>query len=116
MAWADFVTPPGTDWANPERKGSGRNFNIAMVMIDYPDKTFVVSGEAKSDIYGNPQPEAVVIEREDVPVYYRDLLNTPNEDNRGHTLRECWMQDSLSRYGVDLTIFGAYEMPGLSFE
>lgn len=116
MTWADFVTPPGTDWANPERQGSERNFNIAMVLIDYPDKSFVVSDEAKSDIYGNPQPEGAGIKREDVPAYYRDLLNTPSKDNRGHTLHEYWMQDSLGRYGVNLTVFGAYEMPALSFE
>ncbi|KAK6824661.1 M6 metalloprotease [Apiospora arundinis] len=95
MTWADFKPPPGVDWADPSRKGSERNFNIALVTIDYADRPFV---------------------RKDVPAFYRDLLNRPGDVNRGHTLHEYWMQDSLGRYGVDLTAFGAYAMPAKSFE
>ncbi|KAK7920586.1 hypothetical protein PG985_008608 [Apiospora marii] len=116
MTWADFKAPPGVDWADPSRKGSERNFNIALVTIDYPDKAFVVTGAPNSTIYGNPLASASGIQRADVPGFYRDLLNKPAEINRGHTLHEYWMQDSLGRYGVDLTAFGAYAMPASSFE
>ncbi|KAK8107295.1 uncharacterized protein PG998_009308 [Apiospora kogelbergensis] len=117
MTWADFKTPPGVDWADPSRKGSERNFNIALVTIDYRDKAFVVTGAPNSTIYGNPLlASASGIQRSDVPAFYRDLLNKPGDINRGHTLHEYWMQDSLGRYGVDLTAFGAYAMPASSFE
>lgn len=36
MTWDDFVAPPSTSWSDPARKGRSRNFNIAMVTVDYP--------------------------------------------------------------------------------
>lgn len=36
MTWDDFVAPPSTSWSDPARKGRDRNFNIAMVTVDYP--------------------------------------------------------------------------------
>ncbi|KAF9877877.1 hypothetical protein CkaCkLH20_04453 [Colletotrichum karsti] len=111
MTWDDWVKPPGTDWSNPARKGSSRNFNIALVVVDYPDRNFTISQPAHSTIFNNPQPAAADIPREKVPNFYRDLLNTPNELNQGHTLHEYWMEDSAGRFGVDLTSFGAYQLP-----
>lgn len=116
MTWDDFVNPPGTNWGDPARKGRDRNFNIAMVAVDYSDSEFVVTRQPRSDIYGNPQPSAAGLKREDVPAFYRDLLNKPNELNRGHTLHEYWMGDSLGKYGVDLTVFGPYRMPRKFFQ
>ncbi|MCA2211913.1 M6 family metalloprotease domain-containing protein [Jidongwangia harbinensis] len=116
MTWADYVAPPGTDWSDPAVRGSVRNFDIALVTLDYPDQPFVVTRPARSTIFGNPQPAAAGVPREQVPAYYRDLLNTPNALNQGHTLHEYWMQDSGGRYGVDLTAFGAYTMPAKSYQ
>ncbi|KAH8698210.1 hypothetical protein GQ44DRAFT_764805 [Phaeosphaeriaceae sp. PMI808] len=116
MTWEHFIAPPTTDWSNPARKGKSRNFNIAMVTVDYSDSPFVVTLPAKSDIFGNPQPLASGLKREDVPKFYRDLLNTPNKINEGHTLHEYWMGDSFGKYGVDLTVFGPYRMPSLSYQ
>ena len=115
MTWDDYTRPPGTDWNNPARKGSVRNFDIALVTLDYPDQPFVVTQRAGSTIFGNPQPAVSGLAREAVPGYYRDLLNTPNTINGGHTLHEYWMEDSGGRYGVDLTAFGAYKMPAKSY-
>ncbi|KAF1838969.1 M6 metalloprotease [Decorospora gaudefroyi] len=111
MTWGDFMAPPTTDWSNRARKGRDRNFNIAMITVDYPDAPFVVTLPANSDIFGNPQPLAAGLLREDVPKFYQDLLNTPSELNQGHTLHEYWMGDSFGKYGVDLTVFGPYRMP-----
>ncbi|KAF2024667.1 M6 metalloprotease [Setomelanomma holmii] len=116
MTWGQFVAPPSTDWSDPSRKGSDRNFKIAMVTVDYPDSPFVVTLPAQSDIFGNPQPLASGLKREDVPRFYSDLLNTPNELNQGHTLHEYWMGDSFGKYGVDLTVFGPYRLPSLSYQ
>lgn len=116
MTWADYKYPPGTNWSNPAVKGTSRNFNIALVAVDYSDRPFVVTQAAGSTIYGNPQPIVAGIARDAVPTYYRDLLNTPNELNNGHTLHEYWMGDSFGEYGVDLTAFGPYELPSLSYQ
>ncbi|KAF9731035.1 hypothetical protein PMIN06_003636 [Paraphaeosphaeria minitans] len=116
MTWADFKAPPGTSWSDPSRQGRDRNFNIAMVTVDYPDSPFVMTLEPESDIFGNPQPFAAKVRREDVPAFYRDLLNTPNELNQGHTIHEYWMGDSFGKYGVNLTVFGPYRMPSKSYQ
>lgn len=116
MTWADYVAPPGTTWSDPTRKGSIRNFNIALVTVDYPDEAFVISQAAGSSVFGNPQPIVSGLDRSEVPAFYRDLLNTPNELNQGHTLHEYWMEDSAGRYGVDLTVYGAYELPDKSYQ
>ncbi|KAF2108795.1 hypothetical protein BDV96DRAFT_605240 [Lophiotrema nucula] len=116
MTWADYKAPPNTNWGDPTKKGYIRNFNIALVVVDYPDSPFVVTLPAQSDIFGNPQPSASGLTREDVPAFYRDFLNKPGELNEGHTLHEYWMGDSDGRYGVDLTVFGPYRLPSKSWQ
>ncbi len=83
MTWSDYVRPPGTSWNDPARRGSVRDFDIALVTLDYPDQPFVVTQPAGSTIFGNPQPVVSGLDRSEVPGYYRDLLNTPNELNQG---------------------------------
>ncbi|KAG9251343.1 uncharacterized protein F5Z01DRAFT_293306 [Emericellopsis atlantica] len=116
MTWADFTPPPGTNWSDPTRKGAARNFNIALVLLDYDDQPFVITQPAGSTVFGNPQPLAANVPHDDVPAFYRDLLNTPSDINQGHTLHEYWMEDSAGKYGVDLTAFGAYRMPNRAFQ
>lgn len=116
MTWADFKAPPGTTWSDPSRKGSIRNFNIALVAVDYPDMDFVVTKPANSDIFGNPFPIVSDLKREDIVAYYHDLLNKPQDLNQNHTLHEYWMEDSAGRYGVDLTGFGPYRLPRKAFQ
>jgi M6 family metalloprotease-like protein len=116
MTTADFTPVPGRDWADPGLRGSVRNFNIALVTLDYPDEPFVVTRPARSTIFGNPQPSAANLSKDAVPGFYRDLLNKPQPLNGGHTMHEYWMQDSFGRYGVDLTSFGVYTLPAKSYQ
>ncbi|PHH90899.1 hypothetical protein CDD83_2318 [Cordyceps sp. RAO-2017] len=116
MTWADFKPAPGTTWNDASRKGSVRNFDIALITVDYRDKPFVVTRPPNSTIFGNPLPIAANIARKNVPAFYRDLLNKPTRLNRGHTLHEYWMQDSAGLFGVDLTAYGVYRLPSLSYQ
>lgn len=116
MTWDDWVPVPGRNWADPTVAGTVRNFDIALVTLDYPDQPFVVTQRPRSTVFGNPQATAANIPRSQVAQFYTDFLNTPNSLNRGHTLHEYWMQDSNGRYGVDLTGFGPYEMPLKSYQ
>ncbi|MFC6084278.1 M6 family metalloprotease domain-containing protein [Sphaerisporangium aureirubrum] len=116
MTWADYKAVPGTNWADPAGKGSQRTFKGALVLLDYPNQPFVVTQPARSTVFGNPSTEAHDIPRTQVAQFYKDFLNTPNTLNRGHTIHEYWMEDSGGRYGVDLTAFGPYEMPGKDHE
>ncbi|MER5649348.1 M6 family metalloprotease domain-containing protein [Streptosporangium sp. NPDC002524] len=116
MTWADYRKPPGTNWADPAVKGSKRTFRGALVLADYPNQPFVVTQPQGSTVFRNPSAEAHDIPRDQVATFYRDFLNTPNALNRGHTIHEYWMEDSGGRYGVELTSFGPYQMPGKSHE
>ncbi|KAI1207743.1 M6 metalloprotease [Annulohypoxylon truncatum] len=116
MTWADYKKPPGTSWNDPNLKGSNRNFNIALVAVDYPDMPFVITQAANSTVFGNPQPIVSGLDRSEVPAFYRDFLNKPQDLNHNRTLHEYWMEDSGGRFGVDLTAFGAYQLPSRSYQ
>ena len=116
MTWADFRAPPGTNWSDPTVKGTDRNFNIALITLDYSDRPFVITQPVGSTLYGNPQPSVSGLDRESVPAFYHDLLNKPQDLNQGHTIHEYWMGDSFGRFGVDLTAFGPYRMPSLAYQ
>lgn len=90
MTWADWQAPPGTNWSDPSTTGSIRNFNIALITVDYTDRPFEITLPAQSTIYGNPQPVPGIsnITRDAVPAFYRDFLNKPGTLNKGHTLHE----------------------------
>ncbi|XVV10004.1 M6 family metalloprotease domain-containing protein [Actinoplanes sp. CA-131856] len=115
MTWSDYKPVPGTNWADPAVKGSERNFNGALVLVDYPNQPFVVTQPANSTIYGNPSG-VQNLTRSEVPQFYRDFLNKPGTLNRGHTIHEYWMEDSLGRFGIELSSFGVYQMPADSHE
>ncbi|WP_241564318.1 M6 family metalloprotease domain-containing protein [Nonomuraea polychroma] len=116
MTWADYKKPPGTNWNDPAVKGSKRTFKGALILLDYPNQPFVVTQPKGSTIYANPSAEAHDIPRDQVAKFYQDFLNTPNELNKGHTIHEYWMEDSGGRFGVELTGFGPYTMPGKDHE
>jgi M6 family metalloprotease-like protein len=116
MTWTDYKKIPGTDWADPNATGSVRTFKGALVLLDYPDRPFVVTQPPGSTVFGNPSAQAHDIPRDQVAKFYQDFLNTPGTLNNGHTIHEYWMEDSGGRYGVELTGFGPYTMPGKSYE
>lgn len=116
MTWDDYKKPPGTNWADPTKQGSVRTFKGALVLVDYPNQPFVVTLPKNSTPFGNPSAEASGVPRAQVADFYRDFLNKPNALNRGHTIHEYWMEDSGGRYGVELTSFGAYQLPGKDHE
>jgi M6 family metalloprotease-like protein len=117
MTWEnDYKKVPGTNWADPANTGSERTFKGALVLLDYANQPFVVTQPQNSTVFANPSSEAHDVPRDQVAQFYQDFLNKPNALNRGHTIHEYWMEDSGGRYGVDLTGFGPYTMPGKDHE
>ena len=110
MTWDDYKAIPNTKWNDPAKQGSIKNFKGALVLVDYPNASFIVSQPKNSTLYGNPKSVSD-IPRAQVPQFYQDFLNTPSTLNQGHTIHEYWMEDSDGRYGVDLNGFGPYQMP-----
>lgn len=88
MTWADWRAPPGTNWSDPAVRGASRNFNIALVTVDYDDMPFTITLPAGSTVFSNPQQAMSGLTREEVPGFYRDFLNKPGALNKGHTLHE----------------------------
>jgi M6 family metalloprotease-like protein len=116
MTWDDYRKPPGTNWSDPSVDGSVRNFKGALILLDYPNQPFVVTQPQGSTVFANPSAEAHDVPRDQVAQFYQNFLNTPGELNHGHTINEYWMEDSGGRFGVDLTAFGPYTMPGKDHE
>lgn len=116
MTWEDYNPIPGTSWADPAVQGSERNFRGALVLLDYPNQPFVITQPQGSTVFANPSDEAHDVPRDQVAQFYQDFLNKPGDLNRGHTIHEYWMEDSGGRFGVDLTAFGPYTMPGKDHE
>jgi M6 family metalloprotease-like protein len=110
MTWGDFRPIPGTDWANPSKRGSQRQMRVAILAADYPDYPFIVTRPKGSDPFGNPRVDPVT--RLQVPRFYADFYNTPNATNYGHTIHEYWMEQSRGRIGVEVTSFGPYRLSG----
>lgn len=111
MTWDDYVSVPGTDWAN-DTEGSTRQFNGAIVLLDFENQPFLVTQPEGSHPFGDPSGLANGLDREDVPQFYLDLLNTPNELNHGRTINEYWMEQSGGRLSVQMEAFGPYKLPG----
>ncbi|HLR85348.1 MAG TPA: M6 family metalloprotease domain-containing protein, partial [Nocardioidaceae bacterium] len=116
MTWDDFRPVPGTDWSDPSLEPTKKQFKAAIVLVDYPNQPFAVTQPPESTPFGMPTEEAHDIAREDVPEFYRKLLNVPGELNRGHTINEYWMEDSAGKFGIDVTAFGPYRLPGEEYE
>jgi M6 family metalloprotease-like protein len=116
MTWDDYTKIPGTNWADPSVKGSVRNFKGALVLLDYSNQPFVITQPQGSTVFANPSAQAHDVPRDQVAQFYQDFLNKPGTLNRGHTINEYWMEDSGGRFGVDLTAFGPYTMPGKDHE
>jgi M6 family metalloprotease-like protein len=116
FTWNDYHPLPGKDYSDPSIVPSIKKWKVALVLTDFPDKTFFVSQPAGSTIYGTPTIEAHDIPRADVPAFYRDFLNKPQPLNHFQTMNRYWMEDSYGKYGVQLDSFGPYKLPGNSYQ
>ncbi|MDL9977998.1 hypothetical protein [Microbacterium candidum] len=111
MTWDDYVPVPGTDWAH-KTTGSKRHFNGAIVLVDFQNQDFVISQKEGSDVFGTPSGLANSVPRDQVPEFYRNLLNTPSQLNHGRTINEYYMEQTGGRLSVDVKAFGPYRLPG----
>ena len=112
LTWGDYKKLPGPDYSDPSIQPTVKKWKVALVLADFPDREFIVSQPAGSTIWGTPTTTANSIPRADVPKFYSDFLNTPSTTNNFQTMNRYWMEDSFGKYGVELTPFGPYRMPG----
>ena len=63
FTWNDYHPLPGKDYSDPAIVPTVKKWKVALVLTDFPDKTFFVSQPAGSTIYGTPTIEAHDIPR-----------------------------------------------------
>ncbi|MFS0644460.1 M6 family metalloprotease domain-containing protein [Siminovitchia sp. 179-K 8D1 HS] len=113
MTWDDYRPVPGVDWNNSDIKPE-RVLKGALVVVDFPDREFILSSKEGSEHNGNPINGN--IPREEVPKYWEDFLNKPQEINNYHTINEYWMENSFGKWSVEIDAFGPYRMDHNEFE
>ena len=95
MTWDDYRPVPGMDWNNaniqPERVLKG-----ALVVVDFPDREFILSSQEGSEHHGNPINGN--IPREEVTKYWEDFLNKPQPLNNYRTINEYLMPLVLTEW------------------
>jgi M6 family metalloprotease-like protein len=110
MKWSDYKPIPGHTWSDPGLVPTRKQFRIALIAIDFEDQPFVITNRKGTEIFGNPQVDAVP--REKVAQYYADFFNKPLPVNHNQTINGYWMEMSRGRTGIaPLDVYGPYRMP-----
>ncbi|MGN1401036.1 MAG: M6 family metalloprotease domain-containing protein [Bacillus sp. (in: firmicutes)] len=114
MTWQDYKPVPGIDWRDadvePERVIKG-----ALVIVDFPDREFILSQDEGSELAGNPIAVGNV-PRDEIGQFWLDFLNTPQKLNNYRTIDEYWRENSYGKWSVELDSFGTYRMDFNEFQ
>src|SRR5699024_8566425 len=113
MTWDDFNPVPGLNWDEVDVEPEGE-LKGGLVLVEFPDREFVVTKPEGTDPAGNPQIDNVP--REELPQFWLDYLNTPQSLNNYRTISDFWMENSNGKWQVDLDAYGPYMMDGKEFQ
>ena len=114
LTHADFRPVPDGNptFYDPAAPASQNKYRTAVVLLDFTDQPFLISTQAESHAFGNPQPGWTPVPADQVNDWMHDYLAQPNQYNGFHTIHGYWMEDSHGKIGVDVTTFGPYTMSG----
>ena len=114
MTWDDYRPVPGIDWRDadiePERVLRG-----ALVIVDFPDREFILSQPIGSDVAGNPIAIGNV-PREEIGDFWVNFLDTPQPLNNYRTMNEYWRENSYGKWQMEIDSFGPYRMDFNEFQ
>lgn len=114
MSWSDYRPVPGIDWHSatitPERVIKG-----TLIIVDFQDREFILSGAPGSEIAGNPIGTGNV-PRDQLGTWWEDFLNKPSALNNYRTVNEYWQENSFGKWKIELKAFGPYKMDGKEYE
>ncbi|RYG74171.1 M6 family metalloprotease domain-containing protein [Lentibacillus lipolyticus] len=113
MTWEDYKPVPGYDWKDVDIKPE-KELKGALIVVDFPDREFIITQEEESGLAGNPINGG--IPREDVPQYWEDFLMKPQKLNNFTTINQFWRENSFGKWAVDIDAFGTYRMDHNEFE
>lgn len=115
MTWEDYRGIPNVNWNEMEDLKPERELKGALILVDFPDREFILTQPEGSDFAGNPVGVAE-IKRDDLPDWWVDFLNKPQELNNFKTLNEYWRENSFGKWSIDLEAFGVYRLDYNEFQ
>ncbi|WP_164215723.1 M28 family peptidase [Virgibacillus sp. YIM 98842] len=113
MTWDDYEPIPGIDWANTDMEPE-EELRGALIIVDFPDRDFILSDPKGSDPAGNPQIDP--IPRDELAEWWNDFLNVPSELNNYQTIDSFWKENSYGKWGVTLDSYGVYRLDKYEFQ
>lgn len=114
MTWEDYRPIPGIDWRTADIKPE-RVLRGALVIVDFPDREFILSQPEGSEVAGNPIGTGN-IPRDEIGQFWVDFLNKPQPLNNHRTINEYWRENSYGKWAVELDSFGTYRMDHNEFQ
>ncbi|NED94402.1 M6 family metalloprotease domain-containing protein [Phytoactinopolyspora alkaliphila] len=113
LTWDDYTPVRPAEWNSAETsQGSESQYRTAVILVDFEDQPLLITQDAESHPFGNPQSGWEPVPEEDAAQWYYEYYAVPNEFNGGQTFHGYWMEDSHGRIGVDVEVFGPYTLPG----
>jgi M6 family metalloprotease-like protein len=108
MTWEDYRPVPGINWHTADIKPE-RVLRGALVIVDFPDREFILSQPEGTEIAGNPIGTGN-IPRDEIGQFWVNFLNKPQPLNNYRTINEYWRENSYGKWAVELDSFGTYRM------
>ncbi|QFT87780.1 Immune inhibitor A peptidase M6 [Bacillus sp. THAF10] len=115
MTWEDYRGIPNVNWNEMDDVKPERELKGALILVDFPDREFILTQPEGTDFAGNPVG-VDAIKREDLPEWWVNFLNKPQELNNFRTINEYWRENSFGKWAVDLEAFGVYRMDHHEFQ
>ncbi|GIN84430.1 peptidase M6 [Heyndrickxia sporothermodurans] len=114
MTWDDYRPVPGIDWKTPDIKPE-RVIKGALIIVDFPDREFMLSQPEGSEIAGNPIGTGN-IPRDQLGKFWVDFLSKPQPLNNYSTVNDYWRENSYGKWKIELDAFGPYRMDFNEFQ
>ncbi|MCL1974742.1 MAG: hypothetical protein FWG61_01105, partial [Firmicutes bacterium] len=114
MAWNEWKPNPYIDWIKDDTVEPARVLRGVLVLVDFPDRSFLVTEEKGSDILGNPVIGGIA--KEDLADFWRDYLTVPSAANNYVTLDAFWKENTYGRQTIELEACGPYTLSRFEFQ
>jgi len=114
MTWEDWTPNPVIDWISDDTVKPARVLRGALVLVDFPDRKFVVTEPTGSGFLGNPVIGDIA--KEDLADFWHDYLIVPSELNNYVTVNSYWKENTYGRQDIELESFGPFTLSRFEFQ
>ena len=114
MGWQEWKPNPVIDWVNDTTVKPARVLKGVLVLVDFPDRKFLVTEKEGSDILGNPVIGGIA--KEDLADFWHDYLIVPSKQNNYVTVNSYWRENTYGRQDIELSACGPYTLSRFEFQ